>query len=142
MSMYCSVQTQFKDQEALITALTESRNTLGKLFSLQDIEIHDIPTNLYGYRGDIRKEKANIIIRRRNVGGAANDVGFVKNENGEFTAIISEYDKTHYNEQWLNNLKANYAYHIIRARQEKMGRIVSRERLTNGKQKIIIKGYR
>lgn len=51
---------------------------------------------LYGYHGDMREERANIRIPREIInqwlsGGASNDAGFLKTEQG-FDAIISDYD--------------------------------------------------
>jgi len=142
MSLYCSVQTKFKDQEALIKALLECKNANGRFFTLQDIEIHEVPQNMIGYQGDKRKEKANIIIRRQNVGSASNDIGFVRNENGEFVAIISEYDRSYYSESWVGQLKQNYCYYVIKNRQGKKGRTIKREKLNNGNQRIIIQDIR
>lgn len=95
-----------------------------------------------GYQGDTRAEKAHIIVRRKFVGGSSNDIGFLRNSEGQYEAIISEFDKTKYNESWRNKLKANYAFHSVRLQQEARGRTVNRERLENGKQRIRITGYR
>lgn len=86
MSHYTLVETEFKDKECLVKAL-------GKV-GYSEVEIHDGEgKNLYGYRGDMRPEKANVIVRREHVGRAANDLGFVWNHGKRcFTAIISEYD--------------------------------------------------
>lgn len=51
------------------------------------------PEHLEGYHGDQRQQTAEIIIPRRQVGGASNDVGFKKNADGTYTAIISDYDR-------------------------------------------------
>jgi hypothetical protein len=137
MSSYCNVQTEFKNQSALIAALMETGN-----WTKNQIEVHTDPKNLIGYQGDVRADKAHIIIRREFVGSASNDLGFVKTENGNYTAIISSYDSSRYNKAWLNNLKGNYAYHTIKEQQEARGRIVSREKLAGNKQRLHIKGYR
>lgn len=60
------------------------------------VEVHHEPVNLFGYKGDIRDEKAEIICRRGFVsnylgGGASNDAGFTLKD-GCFEAIISDYD--------------------------------------------------
>jgi len=135
--MYCEIKTEFKNQEALIFALMETG-----LWQREQIEIYDEPQHLFGYRGDLRQDKANIIIRRKNVGMSSNDLGFIKNEDNTYTAIISEFDKTKYSEHWTNKLKQNYAFQAIRLQQEKRGRQVSRTKLPDGKQRVEIKGYR
>jgi hypothetical protein len=58
------------------------------------IEVHDEAQHLVGYQGDQRKDKANVIIRRKYVGGASNDLGFVLQEDGTYKAIVSEYDRS------------------------------------------------
>lgn len=44
---------------------------------------------LYGYAGDVRKERARVVVRRRHIGGSANDLGF-NCHRGE--VVISEFD--------------------------------------------------
>lgn len=137
MSLYCKIETQFKNPEALLCALMETGQ-----WTAEQIEVHNEPQSLMGYRGDIRPEKANVIIRRRNVGMSSNDIGFQRKEDGTFEAIISEFDKSKYNQSWIDKLKANYAFQAIRLQQEKKGRQVSRTKLPDGKQRVEIKGYR
>lgn len=137
MSRYCEIKTEFKDGSALVDALMETGE-----WQKEQIEVYDIPQNLHGYRGDVRKETAHIIIRRKHIGSASNDLGFIKKEDGNYEAIISAYDSRKYGESWINQLRGNYAYHIVRKQQESHGRSVSRERLSNGRQRVTITGYR
>jgi Protein of unknown function (DUF1257) len=57
-------------------------------------QVSEKAQHLEGYHGDQRQQTAEIIIKRREVGGASNDVGFKRNADGTFTAIISDYDKS------------------------------------------------
>lgn len=134
MSMYCVVQTEFKDQESLIDALCETGE-----WTRNQIESHDYPASLYGYLGDARKECANIIIRRAFIGRSSNDIGFIKTSENNYVAIISEFDKNKFNQTWLNKLKQNYAFHVLRRTHEAKGRSVTRERLENGRQRVNIR---
>lgn len=112
MSEYVECKTKMKDRRALVDAL----KMLG--FSENEIEVHDDPQHLYGYHGDKRPEKAHVIIRRSNVGGSSNDIGFVRKEDGTFEAIISEFDRNSpgkhakkyggYNEAFRKDLACNY----------------------------------
>lgn len=120
MSHYTKVKTQIKNRACLVKAL-EDLGFKGK------IEIYDNPKSLYGYQNDERQQKANVIIRRQDVGGAANDIGFVLREDGTYEAIISEYDtgnpcanrnkltkKVHgYGKEWMNLLQQRYALHVV-----------------------------
>jgi hypothetical protein len=76
------------DKESLLEAL--------KLLDL-NAEIHENPINLKGYRGDVRNEKAHIVIDKQQVNkftGASNDIGFIWNEESKkYDMICSEYDK-------------------------------------------------
>jgi len=140
--MYCLIKTEFRSQEALLCALVETKNRNGKFWSPGQIKICEEPQPLVGYEGSFRKEKAHIIIPRTFVGGSANDLGFIRNEAGVYEAIISEYDKSFYNESWLCQLKQNYSYHAIKLQQEQKGRKVTRERLDNGKQRVTVSNIR
>ena len=86
MSAYKTIECDIVDKDKLIEALN--------LLNLNP-EIYENEQSLFGYRGDQRKEKAHIIIRRNNINqytGASNDIGFFFN--GEkYNIIISEYDK-------------------------------------------------
>lgn len=138
MSRYCIVETLFIDKHALVLALIETGN-----WTSDQVVIYDQPSNLYGYKGDVRPEKANIIIRRKNISRASNDIGFIQNEDGQYEAIISHYDSRKFGQQWMNQLKCNYAFHKINIEQQSRGRTVRRMRCEKtGKQKIEITGYR
>lgn len=84
MSEYCVVELEIEDLKTIKEVLKE----LGYPF-----EEHKVATHLYGYQNDKRDQVANIIVRRKNVGSASNDVGFLKKKNGKYELIISEYDK-------------------------------------------------
>jgi len=137
MSRYATVKTELKDESALIDAILETGN-----WSRQQIEVHQVPQHLFGYHGDQRPETAHIIIRRKYVGRYSNDIGFVKDDEGSYAAIISAYDRGRYGEQWVGQLKGNYAFHKVRREQESRGRTVTRERCPNGRQRVVVTGYR
>ncbi len=106
----------YKDRECLVAALMKC----GK-WTAEQIEVHDTPVNLYGYQGDKRAQVANIVIRRKYVQAAANDIGFVKEEDGTYTAIISEYDSGKYNKAWNDNLSQSYSVGVICKEAEAAG---------------------
>lgn len=106
MSEYHELKTEYKDPEALVEALGEMGYTT--------VEVHESPVQLIDYCGrptkyiDKNGDKANIIVRRKFVGGSANDLGFAKKADGSYSAIISEFDSGKHNAGWLNKLKAVY----------------------------------
>lgn len=138
MSRYCTVETQFKDENALVAALMETGQ-----WAREQIEVHGELQHLLGFEGDQRAEMAHVIIRRKHVGRASNDIGFVKGDDGNYGAVISEYDRSKYGTKWMASLKGNYAYHKLRREQEGRGRKVSRTRCPQtGRQRIEVTGYR
>lgn len=102
MSHFTRIRTQLRDAEVLVEALRAVGH--GK------VEVHDEPRTLYGYRGDARQEKAEVVIRRAHIGSASNDIGFARREDGSFEAIISEYDQRKYNAGWLTKLTHSYSH--------------------------------
>lgn len=77
-----------RNQEILLAALSEL-GWGGK------VEIHKDAQPLYGYHGDQRKERANLIIRRNNTGiSSSNDIGFALQADGTYQPIVSQYDST------------------------------------------------
>lgn len=76
-----------KNLEVLLAALAALGWAEGK------VEVHAEPQHMYGYTGDKRPEKANVIIRRNNTGiSSSNDVGFLKLADGSYQPIVSDYD--------------------------------------------------
>lgn len=129
MSHYTEIATEFKDQASLEKALKD----MGCPY-----EVHKEPKHLEGYKGDVRPETATIIIPRHKVGESANDIGFAKQKNGSFKAIISEFDRRQggnnaaaqktggYNEKWIGLLKQRYGLHAVTLQARKQGYRVSK----------------
>lgn len=102
MSHFTRIRTQLRDAEVLAAALRD--------VGLQQVEVHDQPQTLYGYQGDVRPEKAEVIVRRAYVGPASNDIGFALGSGDTFEAIISEHDRRRYDQAWLTKLTRSYGY--------------------------------
>jgi phenylalanyl-tRNA synthetase alpha subunit len=123
MSHYASIAIQCKDEEALIRALMRVKTVNGH-WNKGMIEVHKEATSLYGYHGDKRAQKANIVIRRQFVQGAANDIGFERQADGTFKAWISEFDSSFYNATWQQELMTYYGVEVAKAEAEKQGHTV------------------
>ena len=108
MSHYTKVKTQIKSELALMQALAD----LG--FDQHKVQKHAEAQQLQGYQGDMREQRAEIILPRRHVGSASNDIGFKKAEDGTYEAIISDYDKRRYDKNWLGKLTQRYAYNNLK----------------------------
>jgi hypothetical protein len=142
MSAYVEVKTQIKDQEALVEALLEMRNKVGRPWTRDDIEIHEEAQPLVGYMGKVRRQKANIIIRRKNVGGSANDIGFERTEDGTFVAHISDFDKHFHNEQWRQELNVEYGTKFVEKKAKAKGYRMKKEVQADGSVKIKLSRWR
>lgn len=100
MSKYEELRTVLSDERFLLEALRD----LG--FS-PDASATSL--SLYGYLGDERPEKANIVIRRRQLNSASNDIGFARDANGVYRALISEYDRgIGFDDAWLGQVAQTY----------------------------------
>jgi len=100
MSKYMTfTDTAFKDRECLLNALREC--------GYAETEEGDA-LSLYGYQGDRRPERAQIVVRRKYIGSASNDLGFQKTDAG-YIPVISEFDqRTMMQGKFLSNLRTNY----------------------------------
>ena len=106
MSAYREQETSLNDKDCLVESLKEMKLRSG---SACDPQVHEKPVNLEGYHGDKRKQTAEVVIARKQVGGSSNDIGFTRGEDGNFKAIISDYDSSYYNQKWMKELKKKYA---------------------------------
>jgi hypothetical protein len=100
VSKYGVTLTALRDERCLIESLQE----LG-----YEVEVHPQGANLVGYEGAERPERANVIIRRRHLGPASNDIGFARTADGRLTALLSEYDwAIGYDWKWLGRVQQVY----------------------------------
>src|SRR5215831_2180611 len=100
MSKYDSFQTTLTEEWALAAAL----QALG-----YPVEIHKDGAPLCGFQGDERPEQAHIIIRRRYLNVASNDIGFIRRPDGRFQAVLSEYDRSiGFDQKWLGRVHQRY----------------------------------
>ena len=100
VSKYEELRTVLSDERFLVEALRE--------FGYSPEVSHE-GMSLYGYLGDERPEKAHIVIRRRQLDSASNDIGFARDANGVYRALISEYDRgIGFNEAWLGRVAQTY----------------------------------
>lgn len=126
MSHFTTVATQITDEPSLVKALGD--------LGFKQVEIHETAENLYGYRGDQRSQTAEIIIRRNYIGTASNDVGFKRQPDGTFQAIISQYDRSRFSKNWLDQLSQRYAYHLAVGKLEEQGfALIAEEKQADGR---------
>jgi hypothetical protein len=128
MSAYGSLKTKYRDRECLLAALKE--------MGYETVEVHDEAQHLFGYQGDRRAQKANVIVRRQYVSSAANDIGWELQSDGTYLQHISDFDKGKHNTKWLNGLKDHYAEKTIAKEAKKRGLVLKSRRVVNGKKVV------
>jgi hypothetical protein len=134
MSHFTRVRTTLRDPELLAEALAA--------VGFATAETHDSPQTLYGYQGDARPERAEVIVRRRDVGRLSNDIGFRRRGDGGFEAIISEYDRSRYGQTWLTELARAYGHAAaLRYAEENGYEVQSDETEENGGRRMVLRRY-
>jgi hypothetical protein len=89
--------------EELRTVLSDERFVLEALKDLgYRPEVSRDGLSLYGYLGDERPDKANIVIRRGQLNSASNDIGFVRDASGEYDRGIG------FDDAWLGRVAQTY----------------------------------
>ena len=133
MSHFTAIKTEIRDVKALVKALED-------IGFPDKIEVHEEAESLYGFQGDLRPETAEVIIRRKYLGSASNDIGFKKQEDGTYEAVISSYDRAYkYTQQWLNKLTQRYGYHLLMAVAPQQGFTVEEEEiLADGTIRVVV----
>lgn len=131
MSHFTCIKTQIKNRDALVQALAD--------IGFNNVEVHETAQHLYGYQGDVRPQTAEVIIRREYIGAYSNDIGFKQQQDGQFEAIISEYDCSQYSQEWLNNLTQRYGYHMLMETAPAQGFTVEEEEtLEDGTIRVVV----
>jgi hypothetical protein len=132
MSHYSEVQIELTDEGCLVAALK-------RLGFEGKVEVHKEPQALYGYQGDVRSQKAHVIIRRQHVGPAANDLGFERQIDGKYRIWVSDYDRKYnkYDDAWMGRLKQAYGVEKAKAEAKKRGYRVSEQKLDDGRIRLV-----
>ena len=105
MSKYLTYpEITFRDRRLLLAALRE--------LGFAEVEEGEA-LSLYGYQGDRRPETAELVVRRRHIGPASNDLGFTRTAGG-YTPLISEYDeRTLLGGRFLASLRTAYSEQVV-----------------------------
>lgn len=135
MSTFVKRQCAIKSRASLVEALAE----LGYSTVLV---CEDAPQHLRGYHGDERPEVAHVIVRRQFVGPSSNDIGFLRGADGQWTAIISEYDQSRHNEAWQRKLAQLSAVHHSMAVARGLGFDVRRTVDEKSRPKLVLSRLR
>ena len=118
MSKYmCYSEIVFKDRQLLLASLADLGYT--------EVEQGEA-LGLYGYQGDRRRERAELVVRRQHLGSASNDLGFRRTDLG-YVPVISEYDQhTLLSGQFLPRLRVAYAERVVETVRKRLRASVRR----------------
>ena len=94
----------FRDRRLLLAALAD--------LGYAEVE-EGAALALFGYQGDRRPETAELVVRRRQLGPASNDLGFARTPRG-YVPILSEYDqRVLHGGQFLVRLRTAYGERVV-----------------------------
>jgi len=134
MSHYSEVAIELTDEGCLVAALS-------RLGFKGKVEVHKEAQAFHGYQGDVRSQKAHIIIRRQHVGPAANNLGFERQADGKYRVWISEFDQKEnkYNNTWLGRLKQAYGIEKAMTEAKKRGYRIHEEKMNDGRVRLTMR---
>lgn len=128
MSHYSKIKTHIVEKDLLLKTL--------RSMGYEHVRSSSGPQPLYGYRGDRRPEKAHVIIRREYLTPASNDIGFLRKAQGNYVAIVSEYDLEMLGKDWVDKVYQQYAELAVTAKLEKEGFDVFERKVDQATQKV------
>ena len=133
VSAYVSVETEFRDGACLAATLRE----LG-----YEVEEHAEGAHLEGYHGDVRPERAHVIVRRQHVGPSANDVGWERTASGSYRAHVSQYDRSAtFTAAKQAELKRRYSRNLVVKTAAAKGYAIASEKTEGGAIKLVLKRF-
>lgn len=121
MSHFSVIRTKITNTEHLMKALQD----LG--FESHMVQCNEKAVNLYGYQGDKREQTAEVVIPRQYISSLSNDIGFKQQADGTYEAIISDYDRKNYSQQWLDKLSQRYSYNYLQEEIKQNGFFIEEE---------------
>jgi hypothetical protein len=129
MSHVARVQTQYRDQAALVAALEAQ-------FSKGSVEVHALPVAVAGWMGQKNDSVGHVVVRQYKEGRLGHlhaDLGFLRGASGEYTAIVDDYDVAS-----LAPLKQRYAVSLATSKAKAQGYTVKQEAGADGRVKLTL----
>ena len=100
MSKYSVNQTVLREEKYVVEALQE----MGF-----EVEVYPDGAQLNSYYAEQEAKVANIIIRRQHLRGAYGDIGFTRQQDGQFAMVKDELDEYRgYGAKWLGRVQQLY----------------------------------
>jgi hypothetical protein len=86
-----------------VPASTDLRKTLGDM-GLHNVEVHASPSPLQDWIGRPTDVMADVIVRRKDLGASSDDLGFLRNPDGTWGALVSEIHLFRFDKHWFADL--------------------------------------
>jgi len=131
MSHYTKIETRLTSLPHLLKAL----NDLG----FNQVESYGSPVKLEGAESFWIDETAEVVIRKEHLKARKNDMGFKRQSDGSYVAVISSYDEKFYDEIWIRNLSQRYSYHVTRDTLEQKGFDLIEEEQQSGEIRLTLR---
>lgn len=96
MPRYRRIPTDVRNEQDLRRALTE--------MGLRNVELHAQGASLDDWIGRATDVRAHVIVRRKDLGAAADDMGFARNDQGTFDLIVSDMHLFRFDKRWIAEL--------------------------------------
>jgi hypothetical protein len=96
MGRYRRIRTGVRSERELARALDE--------MGLKDVEVHADAQPLADWIGRPTDVLANVIVRRKSLGAASDDLGFVRSTDGTFDLILSDIHLFKFDRKWIDEL--------------------------------------
>ena len=96
MPRYRKIPTEIRSERDLQRALSD--------MGLKNVEVHADPVPLDDWIGRPTEVRANVVVRRKDLGASADDMGFARNAQGTLDLIVSEIHLFRFDRKWLENL--------------------------------------
>lgn len=133
MSHFTRIQTTIVDQGALVLALADAG---------YEAQVHEEPVRLHGFLGEGRDQRAHVVVPKRQVGWASNDLGFERTSDGTFRAWISDFDARKHDSRWLAQLTQRYAYHVtVHKLTQQSFEVVGQEQREDGSIRVLVRRF-
>lgn len=147
MSHFTAMKVNFRTaSEGELVAALEAQFGEGK------VEVHENGASLIGFQGDNRANLSannpdhappcHIIIRRKNVGSMANDIGYRRLADGSYAAYVSEYDKEkNFSIKKRNAVAQDYSTRVAEKKLKSQGYTLKRSIEKDGTIKLVATRY-
>ena len=130
MSHFSELKTQYKDQDCLVQALVD----IG--IKKEHVEIFEKAVQLGGMDAGAKK-MAHVVIRKAHVPGYSyNDIGFMKTEDGTYTALLDDMSQP---KAWKDKLAQRYNLAVDIKKAKNMGYTVTQTPLKDGSIKLLLR---